>query len=47
MSHVRITWSSRTGESGSIRVPTFEAAHYIHQLRSRFGRLASLKVSPD
>ncbi len=45
--HVRITWSARTGESGSIRVPRFEAAHYVQQLRSRFGRLASLRVIPD
>jgi len=45
--HVRITWAARTGESGSIRVPRFEAAHYVHQLRSRFGRLASLKVNPE
>lgn len=46
-SHVRIVWASKTGESGSIRVIRFEAANYIQQLRSRFGRLASLKVSPD
>ncbi len=45
--HVRIVWSARTGESGSIRVPRFEAPSYIQQLRSRFGRLASLKVSPE
>jgi len=42
--HVRIIWSARTGESGSIRVPRFEAPTYIQTLRSRFGRLASLKV---
>ena len=44
--HVRIIWSARTGESGSIRVPRFEAPTYIQTLRNRFGRLASLKVEP-
>lgn len=45
--HVRIVWFSKCGQGGSFLVLRFEAANYIHQLRTRFGRLASLKVTPE
>ena len=44
--HVRVIWSAKTGESGSVRIMRHEAPHYIRALRSRFGRLSSLKVEP-
>mgnify|MGYP003110976916 CR=1 FL=1 len=45
--HVRIVWFSKCGQGGSFLVLRCEAANYIHQLRTRFGRLASLKVNPE
>jgi len=37
--HVRITWSTTSGESGSVRLPRFEAAEYIQALiYGRYGR---------
>ena len=37
--HVRITWSTTSGESGSVRLPRFEAAEYIRALiYGRYGR---------
>lgn len=44
--HVRIVWSAKTGQSGSVRVIRHEAPHYIKALRDNYGRLASLKVEP-
>ncbi len=36
--HVRITWSTTSGESGSVRLPRFEAVEYIRMLIERHGR---------
>ena len=36
--HVRLTWSTTSGESGSVRLPRFEAAEYIRALIERYGR---------
>ncbi len=38
MKHVRLTWSTTSGESGSVRLPRFEAAEYIQALIERYGR---------
>ena len=32
MTHKRITWSTTSGMSGSIRLPAFEAAEYVRRL---------------
>lgn len=36
--HVRLTWSTTSGESGSVRLPRFEASEYIRALIERHGR---------
>jgi len=36
--HVRITWSTTSGESGSVRIPRFEATEYIRYLIEKHGR---------
>ena len=36
--HVRITWSTTSGESGSVRLPRFEATEYIRHLIEKHGR---------
>ncbi len=36
--HVRLTWSTTSGESGSVRLPRFEASEYIRALIERYGR---------
>ena len=38
MKHVRLTWSTTSGESGSVRLPLFEASAYIEALIERHGR---------
>jgi len=37
MSHRRITWSTTSGMSGSIRLPRFEAAEYVRALIEKHG----------
>ena len=36
--HVRISWSSTSGQSGTVRLPRFEAAEYIRRLIEQHGR---------
>ena len=36
--HVRISWSTTSGQSGSVRLPRFEAAEYIRRLIETHGR---------
>ena len=38
IAHVRLTWSTTSGESGSVRLPRFEASEYIRALIERHGR---------
>jgi len=35
--HVRLTWSTTSGMSGSIRLPRFEAAEYVRRLIEKHG----------
>lgn len=37
MSHRRITWSTTSGMSGSIRLPAFEASEYVRRLIEKHG----------
>mgnify|MGYP001441963038 CR=1 FL=1 len=36
--HVRISWSTTSGISGSVRLPRFEASEYIRALIEKHGR---------
>ncbi len=38
MTHKRITWSTTNGQSGSIRVPAFEASEYVRRLVDEYGK---------
>lgn len=38
MTHKRITWSTTSGQSGSVRVPAFEASEYVRRLVDEYGR---------
>jgi hypothetical protein len=38
MTHKRITWSTTSGLSGSVRVPAFEAAEYVARLVNEYGK---------
>jgi len=45
--HVWLTWSTTSGESGSVRLPRFEATEYIRVLIERHGRRTlRIKVDP-
>ena len=45
--HVWLTWSTTSGESGSVRLPRFEATEYIRVLIERHGRRTlRIKVEP-
>ena len=36
--HIRISWSTTSGQSGTVRLPRFEAAEYVRALIERYGR---------
>lgn len=36
--HVRISWTTTSGQSGSVRLPRFEAAEYVRRLIEQYGR---------
>jgi len=36
--HVSITWSTTSGESGSVRLPRFEASEYVRRLVDEYGK---------
>jgi len=38
MSHKRITWATTNGQSGSVRVPAFEASEYVRRLVEEHGK---------
>lgn len=38
MTHKRITWTTTSGLSGSVRVPAFEAAEYVRRLVDEYGK---------
>ena len=38
MTHKRITWSTTSGLSGSVRVPSFEASEYVRRLVDEYGK---------
>jgi len=38
MNFKRITWSTTNGQSGSVRVPAFEAAEYVRRLVDDHGK---------
>jgi len=38
MNHKRITWSTTSGLSGSVRVPAFEASEYVRRLVDEYGQ---------
>jgi hypothetical protein len=47
MKHIRLTWSTTSGESGSVRLPRFEASAYIESLIERYGcRTLRIKCEP-
>jgi len=37
MNFKRITWATTNGQSGSVRVPAFEASEYVRRLVDEYG----------
>ncbi len=44
--HIRITWSTTSGMSGSVRLPRFEAAEYVRALIEKHGR-RTLRITSE